>query len=147
THLIAVCQPAPMVLAAVALMASENDPNQPMTMTLMGGPVDTRVSKTQPTSLAEERPLSWFENNVIDEVPFYYPGAYRKVYPGFLQLTGFMSMNLDRHVTSHLDFFKHVVKGDGESAEAHRKFYDEYLSVMDIPAEFYLQTIDTVFQR
>ena len=147
THLIAVCQPAPMVLAIVSVMASENDPNQPLTMTLMGGPVDTRISKTTPTQLAEDRPLAWFEKKVIDTVPFYYPGADRKVYPGFLQLTGFMSMNLERHVNSHVEFFHHVVKGDGESAEAHRKFYDEYLSVMDIPAEFYLQTIDTVFQR
>lgn len=147
THLIAVCQPAPMVLATVALMASENDPNQPMSMTLMGGPVDTRVSKTEVTELAENRPKSWFEKTVIQDVPFYYPGAFRKVYPGFLQLTGFMSMNLDRHVGSHMKFFQHLVNGDGSSAEAHRKFYDEYLSVMDIPAEFYLQTIDTVFQR
>ncbi|MCC7305638.1 MAG: polyhydroxyalkanoate depolymerase [Alphaproteobacteria bacterium] len=146
-HVIAVCQPAPMVLAAVALMASENDPNQPATMTLMGGPVDTRISKTTPTELAETRPLSWFEQTVVHEVPFYYPGAFRKVYPGFLQLTGFISMNPDRHLGSHMQFFQHLVKGDGSSAESHRKFYDEYLSVMDIPAEFYLQTIETVFQR
>jgi poly(3-hydroxybutyrate) depolymerase len=147
THLIAVCQPAPGTLATVALMASENDPNQPLSMTLMGGPVDTRISKTEVTDLAENRPMSWFEKSVIQEVPFYYPGAFRKVYPGFLQLTGFMSMNLDRHVGSHMKFFQHLITGDGSSADAHRKFYDEYLSVMDIPAEFYLQTIETVFQR
>lgn len=146
-HLIAVCQPAPMTLATVALMATDSDPNQPLSMTLMGGPIDTRVSKTVPTQLAEDRPLAWFEKTVVHEVPFFYPGAFRKVYPGFLQLSGFMSMNLDRHIGSHLKFFEHLVKGDGSSAETHRKFYDEYNSVMDIPAEFYLQTIETVFQR
>lgn len=147
THLIAVCQPAVPVLAAVALMAADEDPNQPLTMTLMGGPIDTRISKTAVNILAEERPMSWFENAVVQTVPFYYPGAFRKVYPGFLQLSGFMSMNLDRHVGSHLDFFKHVIQGDGSSAESHRKFYNEYNAVMDITGEFYLQTIDTVFQR
>jgi len=147
THVIAVCQPTVPVLAAVSLMASDNDPNQPLTMTLMGGPVDTRISKTTVTELAETRPLKWFEKSVIYDVPFYYPGAYRRVYPGFLQLTGFMSMNLDRHVGSYMKFYTHLVQGDGESAESHRKFYNEYLSVMDIPAEFYLQTIETVFMR
>lgn len=146
-HLIAVCQPAVPVLAAASLMASEKDPNQPATMTLMGGPIDTRVSKTEVTSLAETRPLNWFERSVVYNVPFYYPGAHRRVYPGFLQLGGFMSMNLDRHVGSHMQFFQHLVEGDGESAAAHRKFYNEYLSVMDIPAEFYLQTVETVFQK
>lgn len=147
THLIAVCQPAVPVLAAVSLMATEKDPNQPASMTLMGGPIDTRISKTQVTQLAEDRPHSWFQKSVVLDVPFYYPGAHRKVYPGFVQLTGFMSMNLDKHVGSYLKFYEHLVKGDGESAESHRTFYNEYLSVMDIPAEFYLQTIDTVFQR
>ncbi|HBR69272.1 MAG TPA: polyhydroxyalkanoate depolymerase, partial [Rhodospirillaceae bacterium] len=122
-------------------------PNQPLSMTLMGGPIDTRVSMTEVTQLAETRPLRWFEQNVILRVPHYYPGALRRVYPGFIQLTGFMSMNLDRHVGSHMKFFHHLVSGDGESAEGHRKFYDEYLSVMDISAEFYLQTVETVFQR
>jgi poly(3-hydroxybutyrate) depolymerase len=147
THLIAVCQPAVPVLAAVSLMAADNDPNQPLTMSLMGGPIDTRISKTAVNKLAEERPLSWFENTVVDTVPAYYPGAFRKVYPGFLQLSGFMSMNLDRHVGSHMKFFSHLVQGDGDSAESHRKFYNEYNAVMDITAEFYLQTVDTVFQR
>lgn len=147
THLIAVCQPAVPVLAAVSLMAADEDPNQPLTMTLMGGPIDTRISKTAVNRLAEERPLSWFEKTVIDTVPAYYPGAFRRVYPGFTQLSGFMSMNLDRHVGSHMKFFQHLVQGDGESAEFHRKFYNEYNAVMDITAEFYLQTIDTVFQR
>ena len=147
THVIGVCQPVVPVLAAIALMATEGDPNQPLTMTLMGGPIDTRVSKTEVTSLAETRPLNWFEQSVVMDVPLYYPGAFRRVYPGFLQLTGFMSMNLDRHVGSHINFFNHLVSGDGDSAEAHRKFYNEYLSVMDIPAEFYLQTVETVFQK
>ncbi|MCB1720829.1 MAG: polyhydroxyalkanoate depolymerase [Rhodospirillales bacterium] len=147
THIIGVCQPVVPVLAAVSLMASEDDPNQPLSMTLMGGPIDTRVSKTEVTELAETRPLSWFEQSVVHDVPFYYPGAHRRVYPGFLQLGGFMSMNLDRHVGSFMQFYQHLVQGDGDNAEAHRKFYDEYLSVMDIPAEFYLQTVETVFQR
>ena len=116
-------------------------------MTLMGGPIDTRVSKTEVTGLAEDRPLNWFEKSVVMNVPFTYPGAARRVYPGFLQLTGFMSMNLDRHVGSYMDFYNHLIVGDGDSAEAHRKFYNEYLSVMDMPAEFYLQTVETVFQK
>lgn len=147
THVIAVCQPAVPVMAAVSLMAAEDDPNQPLSMTLMGGPIDTRVSKTAVNELAEERPLSWFENTVVQTVPAFHKGGFRKVYPGFLQLSGFMSMNLDRHIGSHLNFYKHLVQGDGDSAEQHRKFYDEYLAVMDIPADFYLQTVDVVFQR
>ena len=147
THIMAVCQPAVPVLAAVALMAGDEDPNQPLTMTLMGGPIDTRVSPTAVTKLAEERPLSWFEKTVVADVPFYYPGAFRKVYPGFLQLSGFMSMNLDRHVGSHMEFFKHVIVGDGDSADKHRTFYNEYNAVMDITAEFYLQTVEVVFQQ
>jgi poly(3-hydroxybutyrate) depolymerase len=147
THVIAVCQPTVPVFAAIALMASENDPNQPLSMTMMGGPVDTRVSKTEVTELAETRPLSWFEKMAVHDVPFYYPGGHRRVYPGFLQLGGFMSMNLDSHVGSHMKFFHHLINGDGDPAEKHRLFYNEYLSVMDIPAEFYLQTVETVFQR
>jgi len=147
THVIAVCQPAVPLLAAISLMASENDPNQPLSMTLMGGPIDTRVSKTEVTELAETRPLKWFENSVLYNVPFYYPGAHRRVYPGFLQLSGFMSMNLDTHVGSHMKFFHHLVSGDGESSDKHRKFYDEYKSVMDISAEFYLGTVAEVFQK
>lgn len=146
THVVAVCQPAVPVFAAVALMASRNDPNQPLSMSLMGGPIDTRISKTAVNQLAEERPLSWFEQSVVTDVPFYYPGAFRKVYPGFLQLTGFMTMNLDRHVSSHLDFYKHLIQGDGDNAHKHRDFYNEYMAVMDITAEFYLQTVKTVFQ-
>ncbi len=146
THVIAVCQPAVPVYAAIALMEAEDDPNTPRSMTLMGGPIDARVSKTAVTEMAEQRPLSWFERMVIAVVPFYYPGAHRHVYPGFIQLSGFMSMNLDRHVGSTVKFFGHLVKGDGDSAESHRKFYNEYLAVMDITAEFYLQTVETVFQ-
>lgn len=146
-HVLAVCQPAVPVLAAVSVMAARNDKKQPASMTLMGGPIDPRVSKTQVTQLAEERPLDWFENSVISNVPAYYPGAMRKVYPGFIQLSGFMSMNLDRHIGSHVDFYNHLVTGDGDSAERHRVFYDEYLAVMDLTAEFYLQTVETVFQK
>lgn len=147
THTIAVCQPAVPLFAAVALMEAEKDPNVPKSMTLMGGPIDTRNSPTQVNDLAVNRDLRWFEQNVVHNVPFYYPGAQRRVYPGFIQLSGFMSMNLDRHVGSHMKFFHHLISGDGSSASAHRKFYNEYLSVMDIDADFYLQTVDTVFQR
>lgn len=146
-HLIAVCQPAVPVYAAAALMDADDDPNKPLSITLMGGPIDTRVSKTQVTQLAEDRPLSWFEKTVCTDVPMYYPGAYRKVYPGFVQLSGFMSMNLDRHVGSTVKFFGHLVQGAGNDAEMHRKFYNEYLAVMDITQEFYLQTVETVFQK
>lgn len=146
-HVIAVCQPAVPVLAASSLLASMNDPAQPLSMTLMGGPIDTRVSKTAVTELAEQRPLSWFRNTVVARVPYYYPGGFREVYPGFIQLGGFMSMNLDSHVGKYVDFYNHLVQGDGESAEVHRKFYNEYLAVMDITAEFYLQTVETVFQK
>ena len=146
-NVIAVCQPAVPVLAAAALLAADNDPAQPRTMTLMGGPIDTRVNPTVVNKLATTRPLSWFEKNVIAAVPARYPGAFRRVYPGFLQLAGFMTMNLDRHVTAHVDLFNHLVRGDGESAGTTRKFYDEYMSVMDLPADFYLQTVKRVFQE
>jgi polyhydroxyalkanoate depolymerase len=146
-HVIAVCQPAVPVFAAVALMAADGAPNQPATMTLMGGPIDTRINPTQVNVLATTRDIDWFERNVITSVPMRYPGAFRRVYPGFLQLAGFMTMNLDRHVNAHVDLFHHLVKGDGESAEATRRFYDEYTAVMDLPAEFYLQTIRHVFQE
>ena len=147
THVMAVCQPAVPVMAATAIMAARNLPNQPLSMTLMGGPIDTRVAPTSVTSFAEGRPISWFEKNVITTVPPYYEGAFRKVYPGFLQLSGFVSMNLDRHVNAHLRMFSHLVQGDGDSAATHRKFYDEYLAVMDMPADFYLQTVAAVFKN
>lgn len=146
-HVIAVCQPAVPVFVATSLMGAWKDPKAPRSMTLMGGPIDPRISKTAVTELAEQRPITWFEQNVISDVPFYYPGAHRRVYPGFIQLSGFMSMNLDRHVGSHLKFFQHLVQGSDESAEGHRKFYNEYLAVMDLTAEFYLQTVEIVFQK
>ena len=145
THVIAVCQPAVPVLAAVARMEAEKDPFAPSSMTLMGGPIDTRVNPTAVNQLAQNHPLSWFEENVVMSVPWPQPGVMRQVYPGFLQLSGFMSMNLDRHMIAHKDFFVHLVKNDGDSADKHRDFYDEYLAVMDLTAEFYLQTVDTVF--
>jgi poly(3-hydroxybutyrate) depolymerase len=145
-NVVAVCQPSVPVLAAVALMSAVGDSAVPRTMTLMGGPIDPRVNPTVPNRLATSRPLDWFERTVIATVPARYPGAFRRVYPGFLQLAGFMTMNLDRHITAHVDLFRHLVRGDGESAEATRTFYDEFMSVMDLPADFYLQTIKRVFQ-
>ena len=146
-HTLAVCQPAVPVIAAVALMSAADDPLVPATMTLMGGPIDTRKSPTAVNKLAQERGTEWFRENCLQTVPFPYPGGGRAVYPGFLQLSGFMAMNYDRHVSAHRDMFQHLVKGDGDAAEKHREFYDEYLSVMDLTAEFYMQTIETVFVR
>ena len=145
-HVMAVCQPSVPVLAAVALMSEMKDPNTPRSMTLMGGPIDTRISPTVPNNLAQERSIEWFEHSVIDRVPLPHAGFMRQVYPGFIQLTGFMTMNLDRHVGAHVRLFHHLVKGDGDSAKAHNDFYDEYLAVMDLPAEYYLQTVKRVFQ-
>ncbi|MDG4890404.1 polyhydroxyalkanoate depolymerase [Mesorhizobium sp. WSM4887] len=147
THVMAVCQPSVPVLAAVALMEKRGDPFVPSTMTLMGGPIDTRRNPTAVNLLAGEKGTDWFRENVIMQAPWPVPGFGRDVYPGFLQLSGFMSMNLDRHIIAHKDFFMHLVKNDGDSAEKHRDFYDEYLAVMDLTAEFYLQTVDTVFVR
>ncbi len=147
THIIAVCQPSVPVLAAAAVMAGRDDPCQPASMTLMGGPIDTRRNETVVNKLAGEKSIEWFERNVISYVPLGNPGFMRKVYPGFVQLTGFMTMNLDRHINAHMDLFKHLVKGDHEPAAAHREFYEEYLAVMDLTAEFYLQTVRTVFQE
>jgi poly(3-hydroxybutyrate) depolymerase len=144
-HIVAVCQPSVPVLAAVALMEADNDPYVPHSMTLMGGPIDTRVKSTAVNKLAESKGIEWFRSHVITKVPFPHPGVMRDVYPGFLQLTGFMSMNLDRHMEAHRELFRHLVKGDGDSATKHREFYDEYMAVMDLSAEFYLQTVDTVF--
>ncbi|WP_157014224.1 polyhydroxyalkanoate depolymerase [Mesorhizobium xinjiangense] len=147
THVMGVCQPAVPVLAAIAVMEQRGDRHAPSTMTLMGGPIDTRINPTAVNKLAEERDLDWFRDNAVMQVPWPNPGFMRDVYPGFLQLSGFMSMNLDRHIIAHKDFFMHLVKNDGDSAEKHRDFYDEYLAVMDLTAEFYLQTVDTVFIR
>ena len=146
-HVVAVCQPSVPVLAAVSLMEADKDPYVPHSMVLMGGPIDTRVSSNSVDKLAESRGLDWFRNHVITKVPFPHPGFMRDVYPGFLQLSGFVTMNLDRHLEAHRNLFKHLVKGDGDSATKHREFYDEYLAVMDLSAEFYLQTVDTVFIR
>ncbi len=147
THIMAVCQPSVPVLAAVSLMAGEKDPCRPASMVLMGGPIDTRRSPTKVNEMATSRPHAWFERNVITRVPARYPGFMRQVYPGFLQISGFMSMNMDRHIGAHMKLFEHLVVGDGDSADGHKRFYDEYLSVMDLPAEYYLQTIDVVFQK
>ncbi|WP_169543720.1 polyhydroxyalkanoate depolymerase [Sneathiella aquimaris] len=147
THVLAVCQPGVPVLAAVALMSEEDDKNVPLSMTLMGSPIDTRRHPTVPCKLAMDHSLEWFERTVIHHVPIVYPGAFRKVYPGFLQLGGFVSMNLDRHMEAHLKQFEHLVEGDGDSADKHRSFYSEYNAVMDLSAEYYLQTIETVFQK
>ncbi|HTN66111.1 MAG TPA: polyhydroxyalkanoate depolymerase [Burkholderiaceae bacterium] len=146
-HVISVCQPTVPVLAAISLMASAHDPKLPKTMTMMGGPIDPRKSPTQVNDLATEKPYSWFENTVIDSVPGNFPGAGRKVYPGFLQHAGFVAMNPRRHAQSHWDFYEHLRKGDNASADEHRKFYDEYNAVLDMPAEYYLETIKIVFQE
>jgi len=147
THVIAVCQPAVPVMAAAALMEADEDPYAPISMVLMGGPIDTRINPTAVNALAERRGIDWFRRNVITKVPFPNPGFMRDVYPGFLQLNGFVSMNLDRHIEAHQELFQHLVRGDGDSANKHREFYDEYLAVMDLAAEYYLQTVETVFVR
>jgi poly(3-hydroxybutyrate) depolymerase len=144
-NVISVCQPTVPVLAAISLMASAGEPT-PRTMTMMGGPIDARRSPTAVNNLAMNKSYEWFENNVIYRVPMNYPGEGRRVYPGFLQHTGFVAMNPDRHLTSHYDYFLDLVRGDDDSAETHRKFYDEYNAVLDLPAEYYLDTIKTVFQ-
>jgi poly(3-hydroxybutyrate) depolymerase len=145
TSVMAVCQPSVPVMAAVALMNAAKDPAAPKTMILMGGPIDTRRNPTAVNRLAEEKGVDWFRNNVIMKVPAPHAGMMRDVYPGFLQLGGFMTMNLDRHIDAHRDLFWHLVEGDGDSAEKHREFYDEYMSVMDLTADFYLQTVEKVF--
>jgi poly(3-hydroxybutyrate) depolymerase len=147
THVIAVCQPAVPVLAAIALMNAEGDPDMPRSMTLIGGPIDTRQGPTQVNAFAKKHDLNWFKRNVIHTVPFGFPGFLRQVYPGFLQLAGFMAMNLDRHVEAHWQMFMHLVEGDGENLASKRRFYEEYRSTMDLPAPYYLQTIHAVFQE
>jgi poly(3-hydroxybutyrate) depolymerase len=147
THVMAVCQPSVPALVATAILNAANDPCRPASLTLMGGPVDTRASPTSVNDIAMARPLGWFKSHVIATVPLNYPGAGRQVYPGFMQLAGFMSMNLETHMMSHYEMFKHLTLGDTESAAATKAFYDEYLSVSDMTAEFYLQTIDRVFQK
>lgn len=146
-HLISVCQPTVPVLAAVSLMASAGDPKLPKSMTMMGGPIDTRRSPTAVNALAQRKTYEWFENNVIFKVPSSYPGYLRSVYPGFLQHAGFVAMNPDRHLNSHWDYYLDLVKGDQDDVESHRRFYDEYNAVLDLPAEYYLDTIRIVFQE
>lgn len=147
THVMAVCQPTVPVLAAVSLMAQNNYPHPPKSLILMGGPIDTRESPTQVNRLATTKPYSWFENNLIHRVPARYPGAGRRVYPGFLQHAGFIAMNPDRHMLSHYAFYQHLITGQDNDAEAHKRFYDDYNAVLDMPAEFYLDTIQMVFQE
>ncbi len=146
-HVISVCQPTVPVLAAISLMAAAGDPKLPRTMTMMGGPIDTSKSPTEVNNLATTKPYAWFENNVIYKVPANFPGYMRPVYPGFLQHAGFVAMNPDVHMNSHYDFYLQLVRGDDEDAATHRKFYDEYNAVLDMPAEYYLDTIRTVFQE
>jgi len=146
SHVVAVCQPCVQVLAAVAVMADQKNPAQPRSMTLMAGPIDASVNPTKVNELATGRSIEWFEHMLISRVPFGFSGAHRRVYPGFLQLTAFMSMNLDRHIRAQLDRFQALVKGDHDKAEATRIFYDEYFAVLDLPAEFYLETVKKVFQ-
>jgi poly(3-hydroxybutyrate) depolymerase len=146
-HVVAVCQPGPPVLAAAALLAEDHDPHRPASVSFLGSPIDARLSPTVTNRLAEEKPFSWFQRAMIYTVPPPYLGVMRRVYPGFVQLYSFMSMNMERHQEAHRRYFGHLVAGDGDSADRHREFYDEYLSVLDLTEEFYLQTVDTVFQR
>ncbi|HEX9462473.1 MAG TPA: polyhydroxyalkanoate depolymerase [Alphaproteobacteria bacterium] len=146
-HVVAICQPSVAALAAVAIMAEDANPAQPASLTLMAGPVDTRVNPTQVNRLATSRPIEWFKYNLISRVPLRHSGALRRVYPGFLQLLGFMTMNLERHAKSHIEMYNLTVKGDLEKAEAIRTFYEEYFAVMDLPAEFFLETVQRVFQQ
>lgn len=147
THMLAVCQPSVPCYAAAAVMSADRHPCRPKSLTMMGGPIDTREAPTAVNTLSTQRPHSWFQQNVIATVPVNYRGSGRKVYPGFLQLSGFMTMNLGNHMMSHWEMFKHLVIGDDDSADATKDFYDEYRSVCDMTAEFYLQTVDVVFQR
>jgi len=146
-HVVAVCQPGPAVLAEAALMAEDGDPLRPASLTLMGSPIDARLAPTKVNDLAHAKPFAWFASTMIDTVPWPWPGAVRRVYPGFVQLYSFMSMNREMHQAAHRRYFENLVRGDGDSAERHREFYDEYLSVLDLTEEFYLETIDQVFQR
>ena len=146
-HVVSVCQPGPPVLAACALMAADGHPNRPASMSYLGSPIDARLSPTVTNQLAEEKPFTWFKSNMIHTVPFPYAGVGRRVYPGFVQLYSFMSMNEEKHIDAHRGYFDSLVSGDGDGVEKHAEFYDEYLSVLDLTEEFYLQTIDHVFQR
>jgi polyhydroxyalkanoate depolymerase len=146
-HMVAICQPSVSALAAAAIMCEDDHPSRPATLTLMAGPIDTRILPTKVNDFAKSKPLKWFEDNLINYVPVQCKGAFRKVYPGFVQLTAFVSMNLERHIKQHLDLHNHLVKGEKEKAETIKTFYDEYFAVMDLPAEFYIETIRDVFQE
>jgi polyhydroxyalkanoate depolymerase len=145
-HVMAVCQPCVQTLAAAAIMAEQNDPAQPLSMTLMGGPVDVRINPTKVNQLANEHSMDWFEQNMITDVPWRFAGAGRRVYPGFVQLNAFMQMNMKRHVSAHETLYEHLANGEIDKAEAIKKFYDEYFAVLDLTAEFYLDTVRIVFQ-
>ncbi|MBV9066761.1 MAG: polyhydroxyalkanoate depolymerase, partial [Methylobacteriaceae bacterium] len=146
-HVVAVCQPCVALLAAVAVMAADGHAAQPRSMTLMAGPIDTRVNPTKVNDLSKSKPIAWFEQNLIATVPMRYPGAFRKVYPGFVQLSAFMSMNLDRHLKAHQDLYRNLANGETAKAQATKTFYDEYFAVLDLTAEFYLETVRLVFQE
>jgi poly(3-hydroxybutyrate) depolymerase len=146
-HMVAICQPSVSALAAAAIMSEDNHPARPATLTLMAGPIDTRIQPTKVNDFAKSKPLNWFEQNLINYVPVQCKGALRKVYPGFVQLTAFVSMNLERHIKSHVDLARHLAKGEKEKAEIIKRFYDEYFAVMDLPAEFYIETIRDVFHE
>jgi poly(3-hydroxybutyrate) depolymerase len=146
-HMVAICQPSVSALAATAIMCEDNHPARPATLTLMAGPIDTRIQPTKVNEFAKSKPIKWFEQNLINYVPFQCKGAFRKVYPGFVQLTAFVSMNLERHIKQHLDLHNHLVKGEKEKADIIKTFYDEYFAVMDLPAEFYIETVRDVFQE
>src|SRR5437762_3107770 len=146
-HMVAICQPSVSALAAAAIMAEDNHPARPATLTLMAGPIDTRIQPTKVNEFAKSKPISWFENNLINYVPVQCKGAFRQVYPGFVQLTAFVSMNLERHIKQHMDLAHHLAKGETEKAEIIKTFYDEYFAVMDLPAEFYIETVRDVFQE
>ena len=146
-HMVAICQPSVSALAAVAIMCEDDHPSRPATLTLMAGPIDTRILPTKVNEFAKSKPIKWFEDNLINYVPFQCKGAFRKVYPGFVQLTAFVSMNLERHIKQHMDLHNHLVKGEKEKAETIKTFYDEYFAVMDLPADFYIETVRDVFQE
>ena len=146
-HVVAVCQPCVAVLVAAAVMAQDGNPAQPRSMTLMAGPIDTRVNPTKVNELANSKPIEWFEQNLIASVPMRYPGAFRRVYPGFVQLAAFMTMNIERHIKAHRDLYDHLANGDLEKAKVTKAFYDEYFAVLDLAAEFYLETVRLVFQE
>ena len=146
-HMVAICQPSVSALAATAIMCEDDHPSRPATLTLMAGPIDTRILPTKVNEFAKSKPINWFEDNLINYVPFQCKGAFRKVYPGFVQLTAFVSMNLERHIKQHMDLANHLAKGETEKAETIKTFYDEYFAVMDLPAEFYIETVRDVFQE